>query len=57
LVKNTPAMQEDLGLIPDLGKSPGEGSDCLLQYSCPESHGQRTLADYSACSLKRVGHN
>ena len=57
MVNNTPAMQEGLDLIPDLGRFPGEGSDYLLQYSCPESHGQRTLADCSACGLKRVRHD
>ena len=33
LVKNLPAMQEDPGLIPELGRSPGEGIDYPLQYS------------------------
>ena len=37
LVKNPPAMQEDLGSIPRLGRSPGEGQDYPLQYSCLES--------------------
>ena len=32
LVKNLPAMQETLGLIPGLGRSPGEGIDYPLQY-------------------------
>ena len=27
----------DLDLIPELGRSPGEGNDNLLQYSCLES--------------------
>ena len=26
----------DLGLIPGLGRSPGEGNGCPLQYSCLE---------------------
>ena len=34
---NPPAMQGDLGLIPGLGRSPGEGNDCPLQYSCLEN--------------------
>ena len=36
LVKNLPAMQETgaVGLIPVLGRSPGEGNDNPLQYSC-----------------------
>ena len=33
LVKNPPAMREDLGLIPGSGRSAGEGKDYLLQYS------------------------
>ena len=33
LVKNPPAMWEDLGSIPGLGRSPGEGEGYLLQYS------------------------
>ena len=27
----------DVGLIPGLGRSPGEGNGYLLQYSCPEN--------------------
>ena len=38
----------DLGSIPGLGKSPGEGNGNPLQYSCLENpHGQRSLAGYS----------
>ena len=33
-VKNLPCNEEDLGLIPGLGRSPGEGNGALLQYSC-----------------------
>ena len=33
LVKNPPAMWGDLGLIPGLGRSPGEGKGYPLQYS------------------------
>ena len=32
-----PAMQADLGLIPGLGRSPGEGHGNPLQYSCLEN--------------------
>ena len=53
MVKNPPAMQEDLGLIPALGRSPGGGHGNLLQYSCLEnSHGQRNLAGYSPWGRK-----
>ena len=30
----------DIGLIPELGRSPGEGHGNPLQYSCLESHGR-----------------
>ena len=43
LVKNWPAMKEDLGLIPRSGRSPGEGNGNPLQYSCLES--QMWLSD------------
>ena len=32
-VKNPPAMWGDLGLVPGLGRSPGEGNSYPLQYS------------------------
>ena len=34
VIKNLPAEAGDLGLIPGSGRSPGEGSDSPLQYSC-----------------------
>ena len=34
VVKNLPASAGDVGSIPGLGRSPGEGSDNPLQYSC-----------------------
>ena len=49
--KNPPANAADVrdtGLIPGLGRSPGEGHGNPLQYSCLEnSHGQRSLVGYS----------
>ena len=51
MVKNLPANAGDagdLGLSPWLGRSPGGGNGNPLQYFLPEeSHGQRSLADYS----------
>ena len=53
LVKNPPAIQEtacnngDAGLIPELGRSPGEGNDNPLQCSCLENPMVR-----GACSLQ-----
>ena len=37
MVKNLPAIAEDVGLIPGLGKSPGVGNSNSLQYSCLEN--------------------
>ena len=39
VVKNLPVNAEDEGLVPGLGstRSPGEGNDSLLQYSCREN--------------------
>ena len=40
MVKNPPANVEDIrdvGLIPELGISPGGGHGNPLQYSCPEN--------------------
>ena len=47
VVQNPPASSgdvRDVGWIPGLGGSPGEGKDYPLQYSCLENaHGQRSL--------------
>ena len=37
LVKNLPAMRGDLGLMPGLARSPGEGKGYLFQHSGLES--------------------
>ena len=37
VVKNLPAIAGDAGLIPGLGRSPGEGNGNQLQYSCLEN--------------------
>ena len=37
MVKNLPANAGDLGLIPGLGRSPGEGNGNPLQFSCLEN--------------------
>ena len=34
MVKNPPASAGDMGSIPELGRSPGEGNGNPLQYSC-----------------------
>ena len=37
MVKNLTAKARDIGLIPGLGRSPGEGNGTPLQYSCLEN--------------------
>ena len=34
VTKNPPANAENAGSVPESGRSPGEGNDNLLQYSC-----------------------
>ena len=43
----------DLGPIPGLGRSPGEGNATHSSYFCLENlHGQKSLASYSPWDLK-----
>ena len=46
MVKNLPVSAGDGGLIPGMGRFPGEGNGNPLQYSHLEnpSHGQKSLA-------------
>ena len=49
VIKNPPANAgdaRDRGLIPGSGRSHREGNGNPLQYSCLESHGQRSLEGY-----------
>ena len=47
--KESPCNAGDLGLIPVLGRSPGEGNGNSLQYFCLENpHGQRSLVGYTS---------
>ena len=46
-VKNPPANARDTGLIPQSGRSLGEGNGNLLQYSCLGNPRQRNLVGYS----------
>ena len=42
--KESACRAGDLGLISELGRSPGEGNGYPLQYSCLENpHGQRSV--------------
>ena len=48
--KESTGNAEDLGLIPGLGRSLGEGHGNQLQYSCLE-----TTMDRGACGIQSVG--
>ena len=57
-IKNPPANAGDVGSIPGLGRSPGEGNGNPLQYSClGKSHRQRSLVGYCPWDRKRVTHD
>ena len=47
----------DLGSIPGLGRSPGEGNGNPLQYSCLENPMDREAWWATVHRSKRVGHN
>ena len=53
-VKNLPANEEDMGLIPGIGKSPGEGKGNPFQCSCLENSMDRgSLVGYSPEGQKK----
>ena len=55
VVKNPPANSgdiRDVGLIPGLGRSPGEGNGNPLQYSCLENPMDRSLVGYGPQGCK-----
>ena len=59
VVKNLPANAGDigdLGLIPVLGRSPGERHGNPLQYSCLENPMDRGAWQLQSMGLQRVGH-
>ena len=47
----------DLGSIPRLGRSPGEGNGNPLQYSCLENPTDRGAWQATVHGVARVGHN
>ena len=52
--EESPANAEGGVLIPGLGKSRGRWNGNPLEYSCGESHGQRSLAGYSPLGHKEL---
>ena len=60
MVKNLPENAEDaraVGLIPELGRSPGEGNGNPLQYSCLENSMDREPGRLQSIGLQKVRHN
>ena len=60
LVKNLPASAGDtreMGLIPGLGRSPGEGNGYTLQYSCLKNSWTKELGWLQSMGFQRVGHD
>jgi len=55
VVKNPPANGGDMGLIPGLGRSPGEGNGNPLQYFCLGNPiDRRSLVGYSPQGCKKL---
>ena len=57
MVKNPPANAGDLGSLPGLGRSPGEGNGNPLQYSCLENPKDRGAWWATVHGVARVGHD
>ena len=47
----------DLGSIPELGRSPGDGNGNPLQYSCLENCMDRGFGQATVLGIARVGHD
>ena len=52
--KESTCNTRDPGLIPGLGRPPGEGKGYPLKLWPAEFHGQRSLAGYSSWGLKEL---
>ena len=55
MVKNLPANAGDMGSIPELGRSPGEGNGNPLQFSCLEN--PMEPGRLQSMGSQRVGHD
>ena len=56
MVKNPPADEGDMSLIPESGKYCGDGNG-NRQFLPGKSHGQRNLAGCTPWGHRRAGHN
>ena len=57
MVKNPLASAGDTGLIPWLGRSPGEGNGNLLQYSCLENSVDREAWQATVSGVTKSSHD
>ena len=58
VVKNLPANARDTGLIPGLGRSPGDGNGNPFQHSCLEDPTDREgPGGLQSMGSQRVGHD
>ena len=57
VIKNLPANAGDVGLIPGLGRSPGEENGNPLQYSCLKNSMDRGAWRATVHGVTRVGHD
>ena len=57
MVKASDYNAGDPGLIPGLGRSPGEGNGSPLQYSCLENSWTEEPGSLQAMGLQRIGHD
>ena len=57
VVKNLPVNAGDKGLIPGLGRSPGEGNGNPLQYSCQGNPMDRGAWQATVHGVAKVRHN
>jgi len=55
--KDSTCSAGDPDLIPGLGRSPGEGNGCLIQYSYQENSTDRGAWRATVMGLQRVGHD
>ena len=53
-VKESACQVEDVGLIPEWGRSPGEGNGKLFQYSCLENPMNRGAWQATVCGVAKT---
>ena len=56
-IKNPPANAEDVGSVPGLGRSPGEGNGNTFQFSCLGSSMDRGALWATLHGVAKVGHS